>query len=85
MGYNLKKFPWELGEKNEKGERKKEENYIKNGGKGLKNASFWAIISKKNRRGVFSWGKKMNLKRGGGEIIKMHNIYPCGIVKKIDS
>ena len=25
----------ELGEKNEKGERKKEENYIKNGEKGL--------------------------------------------------
>ena len=35
-------------EKDEKGERKKEENYIKNGGKGLKNASFWAINSKKN-------------------------------------
>ena len=30
-------------EKNEKGERKKEENYIKKGEKGLKNASFWAI------------------------------------------
>ena len=26
----------ELGEKNEKGERKKEENYIKKGGKALK-------------------------------------------------
>ena len=26
-----------------KRERKKEENYIKKGGKGLKNASFWAI------------------------------------------
>ena len=25
---------------------KKEENYIKKGGKGLKNASFWAINSK---------------------------------------
>ncbi len=31
-----------------KTERKKEEKYIKKGGKGLKNASFWAIISKKN-------------------------------------
>ena len=31
-------------EKNEKGERKKEENYIKKGVKGLKNA--WAINSK---------------------------------------
>jgi len=30
-------------EKNEKGKRKKEENFIK---KGLKNASFWAINSK---------------------------------------
>ena len=28
--------------KNEKGERKKEENYIKKGKKALKNASFWA-------------------------------------------
>ena len=39
-----------LGErgKNEKRQRKKEENYIK---KGLKNASFWTINSKKNRRG----------------------------------
>ncbi len=33
-------------EKNEKGERKKEENYIKKGEKGLLNASFWAINSK---------------------------------------
>ena len=31
-------------EKNEKGERKKEENYIKKEEKGQKNASFWAII-----------------------------------------
>ena len=30
---------------------KKEENYIKRGGKGLKNASFWAINSKRNSRG----------------------------------
>ena len=29
--------------KNAKSERKKDENYIKKGGKGLKNASFWAI------------------------------------------
>ena len=33
--------------KNEKGERKKEENYTKKGEIGLTNASFWAIISKK--------------------------------------
>ena len=31
--------------KNEKRKRKKEENYIKKGGKGLKIASFWAINS----------------------------------------
>ena len=37
--------------KNEKGERKKEENFIEKGGKRLKNASFWAINSKKNRGG----------------------------------
>ena len=37
----------ELGKNNEKGERKKEENYIKKGGKGLKSASFWAKNSKK--------------------------------------
>ena len=37
---------------NEKGERKKEENYIKKGERGLKNASPWAIISKKIRGGV---------------------------------
>jgi len=41
----------ELGKKNEKGERKKEENYIKKGERGLKNASPWAVISKKNSRG----------------------------------
>ena len=37
----------EVREKNEKGERKKEGNYIKKGEKGLKNAPFWAINSKK--------------------------------------
>ena len=35
-----KKIKLGVREKNEKGERKKEENYIKKGGKGLKNASF---------------------------------------------
>ena len=39
-------------EKNEKG-GKKEKNYIIKGEKGLKNASFWTINSKKNRRGGF--------------------------------
>ena len=33
----------ELWEKNEKGEGKREDNYIKNGGKGFKNASFWVV------------------------------------------
>ena len=37
--------------KNEKGERKKEENYIKKGERGLKNASPWAVISKIISRG----------------------------------
>ena len=35
-----------------KGKEKKEENYIKKGGKGLKNASFRAIISKYSRGGL---------------------------------
>ena len=39
----VKNLNQELGGKNEKGERKKEENYIKKGEKGLKNASFWDI------------------------------------------
>ena len=34
----------------EKGERKKKENDIKKGGRGLKNASLLAIISKKKSR-----------------------------------
>ena len=34
------------------GKEKNEENYIKKGGKGLKNASFWAINSKKSRGGL---------------------------------
>ena len=39
-----------IREKNEKGERKTtEEDYIKNGGKGLKNASFWGINTKNFR------------------------------------
>ena len=33
----------EVGEKMKKGKEKKKEDYIKKGGKGLKNASFWAI------------------------------------------
>ena len=34
-----------------KGKEKKEENYIKRGGKGIKNASFWAINLKKKITG----------------------------------
>ena len=55
-------------EKNEKGERKKEENYILKGGKGLKYASFWAI-------NLFVGEKTYSQK-----MIKMHNIYPCIIL-----
>ena len=40
-------------EKMKKGKEKKEENYIKKGGKGLKNVSFWVINSKKFHGGVF--------------------------------
>ena len=49
---------------------KKKENHIKKGGKGLKNASFWAINSKKFRalprppQTYLSW-EKMNLKKRG--------------------
>ena len=35
-----------LWEKNEKGKTKREENYIKNGGKGFKNASFRVVKCK---------------------------------------
>ena len=97
QGYILCKIPWWGGGwvngrvksqgKNEKEERKTEENYIKNGGKDLKNASFWAINSK-NFRGkppqTCSSGKKMNHKRrggGGGKMIEMNKIYPCTEVK----
>ena len=38
MASREKKMKLGVREKNEKGERKKEENYIKKGGKGLKNA-----------------------------------------------
>ena len=49
-----------------KGKEKRRKITLKTG-KGLKNASFWAINS-----------KKLNLKRGGGEeMIRMHNTYPC--------
>ena len=65
---------------------KKEENYIKKGERGLKNASSWAIISKKISRGVFrpldrELGKKMKKGKGkrrkitlktGGKALKMH-------------
>ena len=53
-----------------KGERKKEENYIKKGEKGLKNASFC------RRR-----EKKLISKEGGG-MIRMHNLYPCWIINE---
>ena len=51
-----------------KGGRNTEENYIKNGVKGFKNASFWVTP-------LFAGGK-MTLKGGRG-IIEVHNIYPC--------
>ena len=48
-----------------KRERKKEENYTKIGGKGLKNASFWAINCKPAAN-LFVGGKNVYQKRGGG-------------------
>ena len=56
-----------LGEKNKRGKEKKEENYIKKGDKGLKNAYFWTINSIK----IICRGKKLNLKKGGREMIRM--------------
>ena len=38
---------WPAGEKKSKRGKKKEENYIKKGERGLKNASPWVIILKK--------------------------------------
>ena len=47
------------------------ENYIKTGGKGIKNASFWAIISKKFAGSTDpparELGKKMNKGKNKGE------------------
>ena len=43
--------------KNGKGERKTDENYIKNGEKGLKNASFWVINSTRTPQ-TYSSGEK---------------------------
>ena len=46
-----------------KGKEKRRKIKLKKGGKGLKNASFWAIIS--NRK-LIGWGKNESKKRGGG-------------------
>ena len=56
-----------------KGERKTE----KNGGKGLKNASFWVINSKNFAPPSVTLfaGAKMNLKGGGGEKMFMMLFY----------
>ena len=75
---------WPAREKNEKGEGKKEENYIKKWGKGLKNASFWAINSKIRlappAANLCAGEKNESQKKGvGKKMIKMHNIYPCSV------
>ena len=62
--------------KNAKVERKKEENYIKKGEKGLKNA--WAINSKK----IAGVSSNPPCTPGGGGMIRMHNIYPLDVLKK---
>ena len=66
-----------LGVRERNGKVQKEENYIDKGGKGLKNASFWAIITPQ----TYLFGKKMEkgkkkrrkitLKKGK-EALKMH-------------
>ena len=60
-----------------KGKEKRRTITSKKGRKGLKNASFWTINSQKLNR-----EKKLISKEGGEEMIKMHNIYPCILVKK---
>ena len=64
--------------------KKKEENYIERGEKVLKNAFFWAINSKNWLRlpQTYLSGIKINLKKGGGEMIKMHSIYPCNNISR---
>ena len=61
-----------------KGKEKKEENYTKKGGKGLKNASFWASPRPPQ---TYLSGKKMNLKKGVGKFFSKFTIYPCAFSK----
>ena len=66
-----------LGGENEKGERKTEENSIKNGGKDLKNASLWVINSKNFLRPAhynFIRRKKNLSQKCGGGMIEVQNI-----------
>ena len=53
---------------------------MKNGKKGPINASFWAINSKPHPPQTCSSGEKNDLKKGGGGMIELDNIYPCNIV-----
>ena len=62
-----------------KGREKKEEKNIKKGARGLRNASFWSIILKKNSRGVFRpprLGVREKNEKGerkkGEKALKMH-------------
>ena len=65
--------------------KKKEENYINKGGKGLKNASFWAINSPRPPQTYLSGEKNESQKRGEGGMIKMHNIYHCKYISHFDN
>ena len=58
-----------------RGKEKLKENYVKNGEKGLKNASFWVINSTNFDSPAV--GRKNNLKRIWEEMIETHNKYPC--------
>ena len=61
---------------------KKEENYMKKGGKGLKMHLFGLktstnFFASPHPMQTCSLGKKLISKEGEGEMIEMHNIYPC--------
>ena len=73
-GENNKKKSW-VREKKWKRGKKKEENYIKNGGKSIKNAYFWVINPKK-----LITGENIGSQSGGGGMIEIYNKYPCIII-----
>ena len=65
-----KKLKLGAREKKKNGKEKRRKIILKKGKKGLRNASFWAAAN------LFVGGKNESQERGGGEMIRMHNIYP---------